>query len=265
MVHTLIRSALSLTVVAFALNATTVQAQFADLSGQFILEGDLPPMANKVDKGDANAKDAAVCAAEGIPFYPLTVNGDNKGIADVFIYLRRASKVDPKLAAVPEEELVVDQKGCQFLPHSMVVRCNQQVIAKSQDAVPHNIHGINVFNPGFNFTVAANDREGQKVPIDKANAKAEPLPIKVVCDIHSHMESYWLVIDHPYGASSDADGKFTIPGLPVGKHKLTIWHSTCGYVAKTYDVEVKAGGTTLEPIKIKAEPKDNVAKLVPIQ
>ncbi|MFV0443074.1 MAG: hypothetical protein ACK5Q5_05855 [Planctomycetaceae bacterium] len=265
MVQRVMRISLACCALAIGLSAAASQAQYADLEGQIILDGDIPAMKNKVEKGDPTAKDAAVCAAETIPYYNLTINPENKGVADVFVYIRKAAKVNPDLAKVPSEPLVIDQKHCQFIPEAMIVRTGQQVIAKSEDAVPHNIHGYNVFNPGFNFTVPANDREGQKVPIDKANKKAEPLPIAVKCDIHTHMESYWLVIDHPYAAVTDKDGKFKIAGLPEGKHTLTIWHNTAGYLAKTLNVEVKKGGTTMEPLKVKTEKSGDVAKLLPLK
>lgn len=232
--------------------APAVQAQFGDVEGQVVLTGEIPELELKVKEGDPAAKDAAVCAAQNIPNYTLSVDPESKGIADVFVWVRRPSKVDPSLAGVPAESLVIDQKNCKFLPHTMVVRVNQQVIATSHDPIPHNIHGYNIFNPGFNFTTAANDTEGQKVPIDKANSKAEPLPIAVKCDIHPHMEAYWLVVDHPYAAVTGEDGKFTIKGLPEGKNQLTIWHSTSGYLVKALDVDVKANGTTkIDPIQVK--------------
>ncbi|MCA9052801.1 MAG: hypothetical protein KDA75_03145 [Planctomycetaceae bacterium] len=261
MLRTLTRIGVACTVLAVALTGSTTQAQFADLEGQFVFDGDIPKLKNKVDKGDPAAKDAAVCAVSDIPNYTLTINPESKGVRDVFVYVRKPTKVNPELVNAELAELVVDQKQCQFIPHSMIVRCKQQVVAKSQDSIPHNIHGINVFNPGFNFTVGANDREGQKVPIDKANAKPEPLPIKVVCDIHSHMESYWLVVDHPYAATTDENGNFKIEGLPVGKNTLTIWHSTTGYLEKGLDVDVKADGTTLAPMTVKATPNGDSVKL----
>ncbi len=258
------RGLLALAAAAWLSTAAQTQAQWGSLSGQIVLEGDIPTLKPKVSKSDPTVKDPAVCAVEDIRDYTLTVDPTTKGIADVFVYIRRPTAVHPDRAPVPKEELVVDQKQCQFIPHAMIVRCQQQVIAKSQDPVPHNIHGYNVFNPGFNFTVAANDRGGQKVPIDKANSKAEPLPIPVKCDIHTHMESYWLVIDHPYAAVTDAAGKFQIPDLPVGKNTLTIWHSTSGYVWRTLDVEVTGSGTTLA-LKVKPQPSGERVKLVPAQ
>ena len=259
--HHLLRLAVSAVALAVFLGGSTAQAQFADLEGQIVLDGDIPQLKNKVDKDDPTAKDASVCAVGDIPDYTLSVNAESKGIADVFVYVRRPTKVNPKLAEADLPDLVVDQKQCMFIPHAAVVRCNQQVIAKSQDAVPHNIHGYNIFNPGFNFTVAANDREGQPVPISKANSKPEPLPIAVKCDIHTHMESYWLVVDHPYAAVTDENGNFKIEGLPVGENTLTIWHSTSGYLEKSLKVDVADGGTKLDPLVVTATMTGDEVKL----
>lgn len=249
-------------------SVSDVRAQWGDVTGKIEFSGEIPSLPPKVVGGDAAAKDAAVCAAAEIPYYPIKIDPASKGLADVFVYVRRPAKVNPELAAPPTDPLVVDQKNCTFIPHAMIVRVGQQVIAKSEDSVAHNLHGYNVLNPGFNFTVSPNDREGQMVPIEKANAKPELLPIAIKCDIHPHMEGYWWVTDNPYAALTDAEGNFTIKGLPAGKNTLTIWHSSVGYVAKTLDVTVPPGGTAkIDPIKVEAKKKADGSfdKLVPVK
>ena len=53
------------------------------------------------------------------------------------------------------------------------------------------------------------------------------------------MQAYWLVIDHQYAATTDADGRFTIEKLPAGEHSLTIWHERVGYIEKSFNVRVQ--------------------------
>ncbi len=247
-----------LAVAALIAVAPAVHAQWGDVSGQIVFEGDIPELEPKVVKGDPTVKNPEVCAAETIPDYTFKVNPENKGIADVFVWVRRPTKVNPELANAELEPLVVDQKYCQFLPYTAVVRTGQKVVAKSQDATPHNDHGYNILNPGFNITVAANDREGIEIPVDKANKRPEPLPIAVKCDIHPHMEAYWLIVDHPYAAVTGEDGTFTIKGLPAGKNVLTVWHSRGGYLARALEVDVPAGGEAkLDPVTVKAQMSGN--------
>ena len=80
----------------------------------------------------------------------------------------------------------------------------------------------------------------------------ESRPVKVSCDIHTYMTGWWVVVDHPYAAITDADGKFHIDNLPVGKHDFIIWHEKAGYVEKKFTVDVKEGDNA--PISLKVAP-----------
>lgn len=210
----------------------------ATLTGVITFDGEVPTLKPIVTKGDMTVKDAAVCAANDVPNEELVVNKDNKGIANVFVYLAKAPAGAPASKA-GTEPLVLDQKSCQFLPHAMIIHTGETVLVKNDDDVPHNTHTNPVRNDGFNKVVAAKDRTG--VPLKYT--KSERLPVKVVCDFHAWMKSWNLVLDHKYMAVTDADGKFTIPDLPAGKHEFVVWQEKAGYLNKKYEVEVKKGET----------------------
>ncbi len=55
------------------------------------------------------------------------------------------------------------------------------------------------------------------------------------------MRECWLVIDHPYAARADKNGKFQIDNLLVGEHNFRIWHERFGDINKEYKVSVTAG------------------------
>jgi len=83
------------------------------------------------------------------------------------------------------------------------------------------------------------------------------LPIQVKCDLHSWMQAYWLVLDHPYSAITQADGTFEIKDLPVGTHQFRVWHERVGYLERSLKVKIKDGQTTqLDPMEYKIEAKD---------
>lgn len=46
------------------------------------------------------------------------------------------------------------------------------------------------------------------------------------------MTAYVLVLDHPYAAVTDKDGKFKIENLPAGELEFRYWHERVGYVTK---------------------------------
>ena len=63
--------------------------------------------------------------------------------------------------------------------------------------------------------------------------------------------AYWLVLDHPYAAATDAKGNFTIKNLPVGDHEFRVWHERAGYLDRKYKVTVAAGDNpALAPIQV---------------
>jgi hypothetical protein len=66
----------------------------------------------------------------------------------------------------------------------------------------------------------------------------------VKCDYHPWMIAYWMILDHPYAAITDKDGKFTIENLPEGDHELVIWHEKVGYIDRKFKANVKKGAVS---------------------
>ena len=52
------------------------------------------------------------------------------------------------------------------------------------------------------------------------------------------------------GYTTDAEGKFKIENLPVGKHKFTVWQESAGYIDRSFEVTVKKGDNELPAIKV---------------
>ncbi len=215
----------------------TAEKGVGTLKGVIKFDGDFTALPAVITKGDGNVKDAEVCAANDVADESLVVSAD-KGIANVFIYLRRAPK-GAKTEA-PSEPVVLDQKTCTFVPHAMTIQVGQKLLLKSSDAAPHNVHTEPVKNNSENIVVQPNDQSG--LPITYSLAESEPFIVK--CDFHSWMKCYQLVLDHPFMAVSSETGDFEIPNLPAGKHKFRVWHEKGGVLERDYEVEIKANETT---------------------
>ncbi|MBL4884896.1 MAG: hypothetical protein JKY95_10220 [Planctomycetaceae bacterium] len=242
--------------IAVLLSSQSLFAQgWGTITGRIVVDGAPPKLADLVAKNDPTAKDAGICAVNAIPDEKLIV-GKKGGLANcvVFLYQRRGTPdIHPDLKKSAEATLKFDNKGCRFIPHTMIVRTDQKVNCTNSDACGHNIHTFPLRNQGLNQLVAANDQEG----IDIEFAKGEPLPMQVKCDIHPWMTANWFVCEHPYAIVTDAEGRFTIKLVPEGEHKFRIWHEVPGYVKKDGDrdveVEIKAGKVLdLGDIKISA-------------
>ena len=202
-------------------------------------------------KGDPKiekAEDRAVCAAEDYFSDEFLVNekADN-GVANVVIYLEKtpAGYTPPP---VPEEPVVFDQKNCRFIPHILLIRCNQKMLIKSGDPVVHNTNITSIRNTGFNQTIAPENRTG----VEYTYKKPEGRPVPVKCDLHTFMKAHHLPLEHPLAAVTDAEGKFEIKGVPPGKHTFIVWHEMCGYLNRKLEVEIKADKPTEEKLSYTA-------------
>jgi hypothetical protein len=186
-------------------------------------------------------KDKGVCAVNPpLPEERLIVDPKTKGIANIVVYLKKAPKtIHPNLKASKEKQIVFDQKNCRFTPHVLLARTDQEILVKSDDPVNHNTHTHPFRNQELNFLVQPNDRAG--VPV--LYKEPEFLPTPVNCDLHPHMKAYWLIMDHPYMALTDAEGKFKIENLPEGDYEFTVWHEQVGYIEKALEVTIEKDAT----------------------
>lgn len=232
--------------ILLQMSADSVRADgYGNITGQFVLDGPIPKLKPLIAK-KAAVKDAAVCSAQPVPNESLVVDPKTRGIADVFIYLKKisSSKIAPALRKSKQKEIVFDQKGCRFFPHAIFLRTDQTIVVKSGDNCAHNTHIYPFRNQPENFVVRANDRVGQKLALPAR----EFLPTKVACDFHPWMSAHWLILDHPYAAITDKQGRFRIDMLPEGTHNFRVWQERAGWVnageKRGFEVTVTAGKTT---------------------
>ena len=206
------------------------------LTGRVVLVGAASSLPFMFVKG-ADIKDKEVCAAVDVPDERLVLGADN-GVANVFVYLKKAPNGTPKLVpgTVP---MIFDQKNCRFLPRCMVVPIGQTVSVLSDDGVAHNTHTNPQKNQGVSSLVSPNDRVGN---LQLVYSRSED-PFSVTCDFHTWMKAYHLPLDHPYGAVTDENGNFEIADLPAGEHELVVWHESAKgqYVERKLKVSVQPG------------------------
>lgn len=232
-----------------SLSTQSAQAQWGSIKGQVIFDGNVPTLKPLVAKGDSAAKDASVCAADGVPDESLVVDPESKGIAHVVVWLaKKPAKIHPGLEKPKNAIVDFDQKGCKFLPHVLLVRTDQQVRVLSDDAVAHNTHTWTIRSPQSNFILTPNDRKGVVI---QSKFVEERVPAKVTCDIHPWMQAWWVVLEHPYSAVTDAKGNFEIADLPEGEHEFKVWQEKSGYIEKSVKWTVK-GETKIPTIKAAA-------------
>jgi len=117
----------------------------------------------------------------------------------------------------------------------------------SNDPILHNTHPLNAETNATIYNIA--------MPF-KGFTVNKPLPaspglIKVKCDAHEWMRAWILELDHPYFATTGADGHFTLKDVPPGRYTLVAWHEAAG--EKSEPVVVAAGKSTESKISLAAK------------
>lgn len=175
-------------------------------------------------------KDKEVCALTPKKSRELLVGPDG-GIKYAVVSIVNITKGKPFDTTTP----VVDQKGCEYLPHVMTAPAGSQLEILNSDGILHNIHTygkenapVNIAQPKFKKKVTTK--------FDK------PEMVKLTCDVHGWMSGWVAVQDHPYYAVTDDKGAFKLTDVPPGSYELRVWQERLGET--TQKVTVQPGAET---------------------
>jgi len=186
------------------------------VSGTVKLLGDVP--ARKQLRMSADPY--CVKANEAGAFSQSIVTGGQGGLAGVFVYL--SAGVAPGSRAVSDDPVVLDQRGCMYEPRVVGVRVGQEIEFRNSDSTLHNVHAMPESSRSFNLGMP---RKGMTTR--RRFSKPEVL-VRVKCDVHPWMEAYVGVLDHPYFAVTDEQGRYSISGLVPGDYTLAAVHPRLG-------------------------------------
>ncbi len=134
-----------------------------------------------------------------------------------------------------EDFVQLDQKGCVFVPHVVVIPTGGTLRILNSDGILHNVHITPRKNKSLNKAMP-----GKVKKMDVSFKRAETM--RVTCDVHNWMKAWIVVAKHPYHAVTDQDGAFRMDDVPAGTYTVEIWHEKLGKQKK--QVTVKSGEET---------------------
>jgi len=174
-------------------------------------------------------KDTQVCGTTSRESQKLIVNGAG-GLKNAVVIVEGVNRGKAMPTAVQNAE--IDQNKCEYSPHVQVMAVNSEIALRNSDPILHNIQFFVGDNTLFNI---AQPVQGQvnKHKIEKAGT------IYVECAVHGWMQGNVVVVDNPYYALTDENGKFSITDLPPGKYQLRIWHEYLGELTRELTVTAK--------------------------
>jgi len=175
-------------------------------------------------------KDPQICDPDSRKSADLErlIIGPQGGVANTIVYLKDITR--GKAMDLPEQRRHLDQKGCHYVPHILLVPENAPLTMMSSDATLHTIHmdGAATFNLPFPFT-------------DRPTTRTMPTTglVHLRCNGgHVWMNAEMMVVPHPYYAVTDESGRFEFTDVPPGTYQIVAWHEGWSLAGKeqAYDV-----------------------------
>jgi plastocyanin len=164
---------------------------------------------------------------------------DDKGVvvpgAVVFLDSAAAARaVKPLL----NTEMV--QRDKAFVPVVLPVTRGTSVAFPNQDTVRHHVYS---FSPVKRFELKL------YTGVPAAPVVFDQPGVAVLgCNIHDQMVGWVLVLDTPYFATANPQGRTTVPEVPAGEYTLRVWHQRLPVGAPAQAQRVRVG-----------EPAQNIA------
>jgi hypothetical protein len=152
------------------------------------------------------------------------VNGESRGVKNAVVFL---ADITSGKSIETLKTPVLDQVGCRYDPHVIVVKTRGRLEMKSSDGIMHNIHAVgpSPFNKPFPEADKLIKQKLRKPGIDS-----------ISCDAgHSWMSGFIFIVQHPYFAVTDENGEFKLDGVPPGKYNLVVWHEGWNVTKATRD------------------------------
>lgn len=124
---------------------------------------------------------------------------------------------DPASGGAPSDKggaYVMAQKSIRFAPYVLAVPVGATVDFPNQDRVNHHVYSFSPVQP-FQFPLYG--------PGKKRSLRFDhPGTVALACNIHDSMSAYVRVVDAPYFATTDEQGRVTLD-VPAGPGTLSVW------------------------------------------
>jgi plastocyanin len=149
-------------------------------------------------------------------------------VADAVVWLDA-----PSAPARSHTRVVLDQRNSMFTPKVLAVQVGTRVDFPNNDRTFHNVFS---FHNGKKFDLGL-----YPIGTTKRIVFDRPGLSRIFCNIHPQMAAYVVVVDSPYFAVTDADGRFTLGEVPDGTYAYGAWRAGAEPIAGSVEVRRGAG------------------------
>ena len=148
--------------------------------------------------------------------------GKNKGLANCVVTLK-AKDAAQRVAPKPLERAELEKIGASFVPRIQVVTTGTNLVYRNRNSPCRCFH-VSGRHTQTNPLVAAGEQF--ELRFDK------PDTCQITSNIRPYMLAWIYVVDTPFYAVSDSEGRFKIADVPPGDYRVRVWHERGRRLAK---------------------------------
>ena len=130
----------------------------------------------------------------------------------------------------------MDQRKKEFIPQVLPVVVGATVRFLNSDSTRHN-----VFSPDHERYNLGTWRQGVAKTYTFDKCTTFPCAYTQLCLLHPEMQGFVVVLQNPYYAVTNQQGRFEIVNVPPGSYQLAVWGMKGKALARP--VTVNASGT----------------------
>lgn len=146
---------------------------------------------------------------------------------DSVVYFRPRTPVAP---SAPQTPFVLATERKSFTPRVLPIPVGGTVVFPNNDPILHNAFST---SSGNAFDVGLYGQGEQSEPVRFVN----PGLVRVYCNVHHNMVAHIVVLDTPFFAVPDEQGRFRLRGVPEGPGELLLWHERSTLWRKPLEIQ----------------------------
>ena len=146
--------------------------------------------------------------------------GTNSGLGEVVVWIKKIpTEVYSRETITP---VIIEQKGCRYVPHISAVLAKEKVKIKNYDATLHNVRGTRLISNRKERVIfnLAQPMQGAVNEVSFSEAGIYSLE----CDVHPWMQAWVVALENPFFRVTGDSGDFRLPSIPAGEYEVMAWH-----------------------------------------
>jgi plastocyanin len=160
------------------------------------------------------------------------------GVADVVVWVDAPAV--PLPLGGPVQEVVLDQRRCLYRPAVLAARAGDTLRLRNSDPLTHTVHALRQGQTLFDVAMPLEHSELTR-PLPE-----EPGVLDIRCDVHPWMRATVRTFPHPHFTTTDAGGRYRLPGLVPGEATVHAWHPRLGEASRRVRLSAAATPTDFD-------------------